>query len=58
MKIIMNPAMIVMFILGLILVFGYNAANLTSSIWLPVKLVLVFGLHKTAVLPRLFLFLL
>jgi len=39
MKIIMNPAMIVMFILGLILVFGYNAANLTSSIWLPVKLV-------------------
>jgi len=44
MKIIMNPAMIVMFILGLILVFGYNAANLTGSIWLPVKLVLVFGL--------------
>ena len=44
MKIIMNPAMIVMFILGVILVFGYNAANLTGSIWLPVKLVLVFGL--------------
>jgi len=44
MKIIMNPAMIVMFILGLILVFRYNAADLTGSIWLPVKLVLVFGL--------------
>jgi len=40
----LNPAMIVMFILGLILVFRYNAADLTGSIWLPVKLVLVFGL--------------
>ena len=44
MKIIMNPAMIVMFILGVILIFGYNIGNLTGSIWLPVKLVLVFGL--------------
>ncbi|MEP3889133.1 MAG: protoporphyrinogen oxidase HemJ [Hellea sp.] len=44
MRIIMNPAMIVAFILGLILIFGYNAANLTSSFWLPVKLVLVFAL--------------
>ena len=43
-RIIMNPAMIVAFILGLILTFGYNAANLTGSIWLPLKLVLVFAL--------------
>ena len=43
-RIIMNPAMIVAFILGLILTFGYNAGNLTGSIWLPVKLVLVFAL--------------
>ena len=43
-RIIMNPAMIVTFILGLILTFGYNAANLTGSIWLPIKLVLVFAL--------------
>ena len=44
MKIIMNPAMIVMFILGVILIFGYNIGNLTGSIWLPVKLILVFAL--------------
>ena len=44
MRIIMNPAMIVAFILGLVLIFGYNAGNLTGSIWLPVKLVLVFAL--------------
>jgi len=44
MRIIMNPAMIVTLILGLILVFGYNVRNLTGSIWLPVKLVLVFAL--------------
>lgn len=44
MRIIMNPAMIVAFILGLILIFGYNSANLTSTFWLPVKLVLVFAL--------------
>ena len=44
MRIIMNPAMIIAFILGLVLIFGYNAGNLTSSIWLPVKLVLVFAL--------------
>lgn len=44
MRIIMNPAMIVTFILGVILTLGYNAANLTSTIWLPVKLILVFAL--------------
>lgn len=44
MRIIMNPAMIAAFILGLILTFGYNAANLTTSFWLPVKLILVFAL--------------
>ena len=43
-RIIMNPAMIVAFILGIILTFGYNAANLTGSVWLPVKLLLVFAL--------------
>ncbi|MDB2439283.1 protoporphyrinogen oxidase HemJ [Hellea sp.] len=44
MRIIMNPAMMVSFILGLILLFGYNAPNLTSSFWLPIKLVFVFAL--------------
>ena len=44
MRIIMNPAMIVAFILGLILTFGYNVENLTTSFWLPIKLVLVFAL--------------
>lgn len=44
MRIIMNPAMIVTFILGIVLTLGYNAANLTSTIWLPVKLLLVFSL--------------
>ena len=44
MRIIMNPAMIIAFILGLVLIFGYNVGNLTGSIWLPVKLVLVFAL--------------
>ena len=44
MRIIMNPAMIIAFILGLVLIFGYNVGNLTVSIWLPVKLVLVFAL--------------
>ena len=43
MRIIMNPAMIIAFIFGLILI-GYNAANLTTTIWLPLKLVLVFSL--------------
>ena len=42
-RIIMNPAMMMAFILGLILI-GYNVENLTSSIWLPVKLLLVFAL--------------
>lgn len=44
MRIIMNPAMILAFILGLILTLGYNAENLTSSFWLPIKLILVFAL--------------
>ena len=44
MRIIMNPAMIVAFVLGLVLIFGYNTGNLIGSIWLPVKLVLVFSL--------------
>jgi len=44
MRIIMNPAMIVAFVLGLVLVFGYNVGNLMGSIWLPIKLVLVFAL--------------
>ena len=42
-RIIMTPAMIVTFIFGIMLI-GYNAANLTGSIWLPLKLVLVFCL--------------
>lgn len=43
-RIIMNPAMIAAFILGLILTFGYNIGNITGSVWLPVKLLLVFAL--------------
>ena len=43
MRIIMNPAMIVAFFLGLILI-GYNFGNLTSTFWLPIKLILVFFL--------------
>ena len=42
MRIIMNPAMIVSFIFGLILLFGYNLDNLKTTIWLLIKLVLVF----------------
>ena len=44
MRIIMNPAMIAAFVLGMVLIFGYNAGNLTGSVWLPIKLVLVFAL--------------
>ena len=44
MRVIMNPAMIITFILGLILTFGYNAENLAGSIWLPIKLFFVFAL--------------
>lgn len=43
MKIIMNPAMIVAFILGIALV-GYRHADLFSSAWLWIKLALVFAL--------------
>lgn len=42
MRIIMNPAMTVAFVLGIVLVLGYNVGNLTGSIWLPIKLVFVF----------------
>jgi len=43
-RIIMNPAMIVAFILGMVLVLGYNIETLKSSIWLWIKLILVFSL--------------
>ena len=42
-RIIMNPAMIVSFILGLILI-GYRIDAMTGSFWLPFKLIMVFGL--------------
>lgn len=42
-KIIMNPAMLTAFILGLILI-GYNIGTLQNSIWLYVKLVFAFSL--------------
>lgn len=42
-RIIMNPAMIVAFVLGLILI-GYRLDAVTSSLWLPLKLLMVFGL--------------
>lgn len=42
-RIIMNPAMIVAFILGLILI-GTNAALYAGSAWLPVKVLIAFGL--------------
>jgi len=44
MRIIMNPAMMVSFILGLILLFGYNGSNIIGSFWLPIKLAFVFAL--------------
>ena len=42
-RIIMNPAMIAAFIFGVILI-GYNFGNITTTIWLPLKLLLVFSL--------------
>ncbi len=42
-RIIMNPAMIVSFILGLILI-GYRLDAITGTFWLPLKLLFVFGL--------------
>lgn len=42
-KIIMNPAMMVAVLLGLILI-GYNIATLQSSIWLYIKLALAISL--------------
>jgi len=41
--IIMNPAMIVSFLLGLVLI-GYRLEAMTGSFWLPLKLIMVFGL--------------
>ncbi len=43
MKIIMNPAMIAAFILGIVLI-AYRHADLFSSAWLWIKLICVFGL--------------
>jgi len=42
-RIIMNPAMIVSFLLGLVLI-GYRLEAMTGSFWLPLKLIMVFGL--------------
>lgn len=42
-RIIMNPAMIVAFVLGLVLI-GYRVHALTGQGWLHLKLLLVFGL--------------
>jgi len=42
-KIIMNPAMMIAVLLGLILI-GYNIATLNSSIWLYIKLILALSL--------------
>ena len=42
-RIIMNPAMIVAFILGLVLI-TYRVEAMTGTFWLPLKLLLVFGL--------------
>ncbi len=42
-RIIMTPAMVVAVLMGLSLVW-YNAASLTTTLWLPLKLVLVFSL--------------
>jgi len=42
-RIIMNPAMIVSFLLGLVLI-GYRIEAMPGSFWLPLKLIMVFGL--------------
>lgn len=42
-RIIMNPAMIVAFILGLVIIAS-NASLYAGSAWLPVKILLAFGL--------------
>ena len=42
-RIIMNPAMIAALILGFILI-GYRLDAMTGSFWLPLKLLMVFGL--------------
>jgi len=42
-RIIMTPAMIVAVVMGLILV-EYNAELLTTTFWLPLKLIMVFSL--------------
>ena len=42
-RIIMNPAMMIAVIFGFILI-GYNITNLTTTLWLPLKLLLVIFL--------------
>lgn len=42
-RIIMNPAMIVALVLGLILI-SYRLDAMTGAFWLPLKLLMVFGL--------------
>ena len=42
-RIIMTPAMMAAVIMGVILI-GYNVSNLTTTFWLPAKLILVFSL--------------
>jgi len=43
-RIIMNPALILTWLLGLILIFGFNAVDLRTDGWLHVKLVLVLAM--------------
>lgn len=46
-KIIMTPAMLIAFLFGLVLI-GYNVPNLTTTFWLPIKLlfvILLIGYH-------------
>lgn len=42
-RIIMNPAMIAAFVIGLVLI-STRVEVMTASFWLPIKLLLVFGL--------------
>ncbi len=42
-KIILTPAMLASVIFGAVLI-GYRWSEITSSVWLPLKLILVFGL--------------
>lgn len=40
-KIIITPAMVITLISGIILLINYNLENLQSSLWLPIKLLLL-----------------